>query len=280
MDMLAINGISIHFPPEERPTAELLRAVTEKSQDLIDRLWGLAPPKDCRLYIMTSWTDFYEHAAPRQWQILIKILSPILTPRFNRMWPYVGGWEQRFGSRVTVGIKPLELLVESNNAVGRQIFKPTDDNEQKFAWTACHELTHAFSSQLKLPAWLKEGIAMLTVDHYASQPTVQSATLQTIAGQGAFKHSSRSSRKHVRDPAEMISIYVQGYWITRYIEETRPGLLNSLFDRRQGQKQLEENIATAYNYPYAEFWMSVDERVVDYFQNIDPASEMGFTGTT
>jgi len=38
---------------------------------------------------------------------------------------------------------------------------------------ACHELVHAFTSHLRLPVWLHEGLAMVTVDRLLQNQSIQ-----------------------------------------------------------------------------------------------------------
>ena len=266
MDTLFVDGMPIYYPPEERRASILLRQVAEKSVHLNQELWGLSTPQDFRLYVMTSWRDFFSHAAPRNWQILIKLVSPLLYPRVDRMWPYVGGWEQRFGARIAVGVKPPSLMSESDTSLGEKIFCQVEDIERKFQLTACHEITHGYSTHLALPAWLKEGIAMVTVDHYAGEGTVRPDTLDILTKRNDSEQSGGYRSMRAKGPQEMIYIYVRGYWVTRYLEATRPGLLKSLFDRRYPQRELETRIAAAYDMTHDQFWESINDLVASHFE--------------
>ena len=265
MEAIHINEIPIYYPSEERLSAELLCRVIEKTDQLMIDLWGLSAPDDCRVYVMTSWQDFLAHAPPKNWQILIKLFGPILCPRFNRIWPYVGGWEQRFGKLVAVGVKSPELIQDSDTSVGEEIFDPVNDVSLKFQLTACHELTHAYSTHLVLPAWLKEGIAMVSVDRYHESQTVRQETLETLSRRVNNHRPGGYRRIRGTDPNQMIYFYARSYWITRFIEETRPGLLMSLFDKRYRHKELETRLAAAYHMTYEEFWETANQRIIRHF---------------
>ena len=124
------------------------------------------------------------HSAPWSWQFLLGATFPLWYFRQRRIWPYAGGYEQRYGRRLAVGVKPPRLMQEADESVGVRIFVQTADIEEKLERTTCHEMAHAFVGHLALPAWLKEGHAMVTVDRYMSRPTVQRETLaQQLAGQ-------------------------------------------------------------------------------------------------
>ena len=165
MESLQSQKIAIYYPAGELTTAELLCQVVGKTDHLMFTLWGLQTPEDCRAYVLKDWQDFLSHAPPRNIRFFLKLLHPILSSRINRLWPYVGGWEQRFGKRIAVGVKPPDLLRQSDSSMGSLIFIPVEDITLKFQLTACHELAHAYSTHLALPAWLKEGIAMVSTDH-------------------------------------------------------------------------------------------------------------------
>ena len=125
----------------------------------------------------------------------------------------------------------------------------------------CHELMHAATAHLKLPSWLNEGLAMLTVDHFVGLPTVKTETAATLA----HAPDTPRSRRYPQDPDALVYLYVRGYWLTRYFEETRPGMLKGLLIQRYPRVELEKRIATAYNSEHAVFWRGLDRTVATYF---------------
>jgi len=125
----------------------------------------------------------------------------------------------------------------------------------------CHELVHAFTSHLRLPVWLHEGLAMLTVDRFLGRPTVQAETIEALAHSPGAASPGRYPRFTTQDPHAIVYLYVRGYWLTRYIEETRPGLLKSLLTRRYRHDELESQIASAFSMGRDEFWRRIDGMV-------------------
>ena len=60
--------------------------------------------------------------------------------------------------------------------------------------------------------------------------------------------------------------YVRGYWLTRYLEETRPGLLKGLLSRRYPHDELESQVATACGKEWEELWDVIVRKVVAHLK--------------
>ena len=193
---------------------------------------------------------------------------PFLALRMQRLWISAGGWAQRFGRRHTVGIKPPRLLMESDQNLGDQIFLRGWSLEEKVQQITCHELTHACSDDLKLPTWLHEGMAMVTVDAFCEEETIRPETLETLKKySGAFGTQGRQ-RLRLRDPQALIYLYCRGYWLTRFIEDTRPGLIRVLLTGRHPAPVLERRIADAYQDEVPDFWDQADAMVAAHFETL------------
>jgi hypothetical protein len=65
-----------------------------------------------------------------------------------------------------------KMLLDIPTRIGERIFVKTDD-VTKVQQIACHELVHAFTSHLRLPVWLHEGLAMVTVDRLLQNQSIQ-----------------------------------------------------------------------------------------------------------
>jgi len=246
MQRISINGLTLFFDAEEQDTVELIGQACAKSMRVIQEHWKLDIPKDCRIYIMTSWFGFMFRSAPWPWKILLAVTMPLWVLRAKKIWPLVGGWEQRYGRRRVVGVKPPRLVRLADKRIGDRIFVKEEDANEKVRSITCHELTHAFTSHLQLPAWLKEGLAMVMVDKFFEEPTVQYETLKVLE-HSSDKHTfGRRQKLRVGDGNALVYLYARGYWLTRYIEETLPGLLKDLLSRRCQHNELQDKIATAY----------------------------------
>ncbi len=262
MQSRIIDGISVVFDSSEQETAELICEAVAKTLPLVEESWGLGRPGDCRVYIMTSWWGFLFQSAPWSWRIMLALTLPLWYSRVRRTWPYSAAWTQRFGRRIAIGIKPPRLLELSDKSVGVHMFVEEKDTGTKVRHLTCHELTHACSAHLKLPAWLNEGLAALTVDRYLGKQTIRPDTLELVRG---FTPKGRppTYRELSRLSGEAIAYHaVRGYWLVRYLEEKRPGLLKRILSSPQVASAIEAQVAVELGLEPDSFWGEIDDRIV------------------
>ena len=255
-------GLWLYYQPQDRPAAERIGATAAATVRLVGERWDVPAPEDLRVYVMTAWSDLTTHA-PRLWRVWLAVLYPLWAPRAKRVWPLAGGWEQQFGARRTVGVKPPRLLPGGDGPMGERLFLPVPDMDDKVAHTTCHETTHALTSHLKLPSWLKEGVAMVAVERYFNCRTVRPATLARLAT--APPTPQPSDRLPDQDLDAMAAIYARGYWLTRYLDEVHPRLLRDLLARRRPRRELEAQVAHACGLEADALWSEIDGILVDYF---------------
>ena len=270
METATIDGLILYFDPEEQSAADLIALACEKSIRVIRESWGLEPPSDCRAYVMTSWPQFLFHSAPWSWRILGLASAPLWVYRVRKLWEHAGGWAQRYGQRVVVGVKPPRLIATSNRSIGQQIFVREEDLRLKVEQVTCHELTHAFAAHLRLPMWLNEGMAMVAVDRYCRKATVQQRTLEALADpvQASDRRSHRKARMGEHD--RLVYHCVRGYWLTRYVEDMEPGLIASCLAQGLAARQLEKAVMAACGPEAHDFSSEIDRLLVSHFRQ--PAS--------
>ena len=269
METMPVEGLTLYFDTDEREAAELVRRACEKSVRLIRECWNLDTPEDLRVYVLASaWLRCTFHSAPWDWRILMGLTLPFWYFRARRLWQVAGGWQQQYGRRRTVGIKTPRLLSQNDSGLGDRIFIRETDRASQVQRITCHELVHAHSAHLKLPVWLHEGLARLTVDHFFERPTIKCETIETLHRLPCTTNSAR--KLDLKDPDAVVYLYVRGYWLTRYIEETRPELLKSLLAQRYSHNELEGKIACAYGMERQRFWGEIDETVAAYFKRKEP----------
>jgi hypothetical protein len=267
METTSINGLTLFYDTEEQDAAHVIGEACQQSVQLMQTYWQLDIPKDCRVYVMTSWFHFIFHSAPWPWQIMLGATLPLWYVRVKRLWPYTGGWAQRYGRRRAVGVKPPRLIEQADRSMGVRIFVKEDDVNEKVRHITCHELVHAFTAHLKLPMWLNEGLAMVTVDKLLGKTTVRPDTIELVehpphqTGPGSYRRLS------VKNQDALIYHYARGYWLTRYLEETQPDLLRSFLVQRQRHRVLENKVATTLGMPPKKFWACINEVLVAYFQS-------------
>jgi hypothetical protein len=272
METRSLQGLTLYYDAEEQEAADLIGRACARSLPLIEAHWGLERPEDLRVYVMTSWLRPILHSAQWSWRILLAVTLPLWGLRARRLWRIAGGWEQAFGQRRTVGVKPPWLLQEADGSLGSRIFVPGRDLDQRVEHNTCHELAHAFVTHLKLPAWLKEGHAMVTVDRYAGEPTVQDGTLETLARSSAQPGAGHTRQLETRDPAALVYQCVQGYWITRMLDEMQPDLLRNLLQERITPQVLESRLAAGLGLQRQELWDRIDSVVIAHFQRMGLSS--------
>lgn len=190
------------------------------------------------------------------------------------MYALAGGFNLPYKTPV-VGIKPRRLLATSDRSVGLRIFVEEKDLDEKVQGNVCHELVHAATSHLRLPLWLNEGLAMVTVDMFQARGTVRPDTLGTLdqssrAGTPLDYRNLPGRRRKLTERDKEILVYnaVRGYWITRFLMETRGALLTELLARRRDHQEIEAELADALGIPRERFWTEIDARVVDHFGSL------------
>lgn len=267
MEKIPIDGLTIFFPAEERATAEMVRQVCEKTIPLIRTAWGLKPPQDVRVYVLTSsWMRAIFHAAPWCWRPLMFVSLPVWYPRGRRLWRVAGGWQQTFGRRRTVCVKVPRLLTPGDSSLGDRLFMREDDSVAKVQQITCHELTHAFTTHLQLPAWLNEGMAMVTAERVAGRPMVRLESLALLAQSTQIKDSLSRQAARSGGTEAVVALYARGYWRTRYLEETRPGLLRDVLAQPR-PKSWDRAIAATCNGDGESFWLTMDVTIATYFKH-------------
>jgi hypothetical protein len=266
METISVDGLTLFFEANERDAAELIRRAAERSVRLIQECWGLEPPDDCRVYVLTSWLRFVFQSAPWPWRILLAVSLPLWQSRVRRVWRVAGGWMQDYGRRQAVGVKPPRLIELADRSMGDRLFVREDDVSQKVQHITCHELTHAFTARLKLPMWLNEGLAMVTVDRFFGKPTIQAETIEMLGGPSHQASPRRYGGVRAEERDAMLYHVARGYWITRYLEDTQPGLLRGLLSERVSHQALEDKVATALGKSRQEFWRDIDAILVSFFK--------------
>jgi hypothetical protein len=261
-----IRELTLYFDAEEEAAADLVGRACERGLDLLSDLWGLQAPAECRVYVMTSWPPVLFHAAPWPWRFYLGATLPLRYARIQRVWSMAGGWALRYGRRQVIGIKPPRLLQAVDTGLRERIFVRCEVD----AWVqhnTCHELTHVCSEHLRLPAWLHEGLAMITVDRFAGQPTVRTETLRTLATRPRGARPGERSSGTSSDPDNLVYLAVRGYWITRYLAEAYPGLLREQLTHRQLPGALEGALAVGIGLEPTGFWSQIESRLVSHFRD-------------
>jgi len=270
MKSRTISGVTVVIDPDEQDTVDLIGSTCARAIQLSQEIWGLGAPKDCRIYVMTSWLGFVFQSAPWPWRILLGATVPFWCFRARRTWPYSAAWTQRYGRRVAIGIKPPRLLEQSgrkyHGSTGVRMFVEEKDMRVNVQHVTCHELTHACSAHLRLPMWLNEGIATVTVDRFLEKPTIRRETLEFMRGYSP-KGAPPTYRELSRMGVEAIAYHgMRGHWLVRYLEEEHPGFLGRMFSLHRDPKAIEREMIVELGMQSGSFWSEIDDVVVDHFE--------------
>jgi hypothetical protein len=255
-----VHGLTLYYDVAEAETAEFIRQACDRCVPVLTGQWGLPAPADGRVYVMTSWARFVFHSAPWPRRIAYAVCFPIVWRRAAGVWPFAGGWNLPHGRRMAVGVKPARLMEHAERSLGRQIYVPAASPAETVQRVTCHELTHAFSAHLRLPAWLHEGLAMVAVDRALGRPHVQAETLRRLGG----SHPP-PARYNLREPEAVLDLYARGYWLTRYLAEAHAALLRRLLAQRQPATQVEAAIARELGATEAGLWAAASALTGTHF---------------
>ena len=118
MEQRKIGTLTLHHEPGEEEIAGLIAAVIEETSWILRDRWSLTIPEDCHLVLMTSWQQFFTKAAPPMYKFGLALSFPIWVWKVRALWPIAGGWTNRFGRRVAIGVKPPTLLAQADRRIG------------------------------------------------------------------------------------------------------------------------------------------------------------------
>jgi len=263
------DGVQVIFDPSEAETGEVIAGTVGEALPLIYESWGVVKPADCRIYVMTSWWGFFVQSTPWVWRIYLTLAFPLWGYRARRMWPYSGAWTQYYGRRVAIGMKPPRLLTVSDKSIGKLLFVEEPDMIKKLQQFTCHELTHACAARLRLPAWLNEGLAMVTVDRLVGKRTVREDTLGLLKTIELTRRPPSYLKLSRMKPDEIAFNTALGYWLVCYLEEVQPGFLKSQLAASTRPSRWEENIIAGLGIEPDEFWSKIPAQLNAYFLNRD-----------
>ena len=265
MLVLQAGTLRIECDPEDGATARVIAGACEDALRLAKDSWGLDPPRDCRLYVMTSWRDFVFRSAPWPWKVMLALNYPLWSGRVRRTWPISAGWTQHYGRRIAIGIKPPRLLEISDKSVGVHMYVEEKDPIVKIRHLTCHELTHAASAHLRLPAWLNEGLAAVSVDRFLGKHTIREDSIDLL--QRVRPNSAPPSyRSMMRLKGETLAYHaVRGYWIVRYLEQAHRGFVRSLLSQRRSPREVERLVAVVLGLPLDHMWAEIDGVIVSKY---------------
>ena len=264
-----VGKVTLQYDEHEQASAQLVMHAVHETELLLRSHWSLEFPENCHLLVMTSWSQFMFHAPPWPWRVALALTLPLWFARIRAMWSVAGGWTNRFGRRVAIGVKPPAQLERSDHRIGERIFVHEEDSQEKVRQITCHELTHAATSALKLPLWLNEGLAVRAVDHFSGHTTVQSQTLESLRDEKRNPKPLGYRRLQTGDRDRVVYQFARGYWLTRYLDENHTDILAHLLSRRHSSSEIEGLLSSALSINTPDLWPAIDQALFDHFASAD-----------
>lgn len=265
LDKIQGRSFTIFFAEQDHDIAHLIRHVCDRTAHLLQEKWQLSLPAATQVHIMRSWCTFPFNASSWSRKVLLAAAFPLWAIKAKRLWAFSGGWAIPHPRKPAIGIKPPDLLQVSDRSMGQRIFIDDMDTITKVQSIASHELTHAATAHLKLPAWLNEGIAMVTVDAVFERGTVKPVTLESLKTTQPKVHPRSYRQLRIQDKEALVYLYVRGYWITRFFVALYPDVLLHVLSRRHSAKSIESLFAEALGISRSDFWQRIDSIVVTHF---------------
>ncbi|MEE8331965.1 MAG: hypothetical protein V3R84_09350 [Acidimicrobiia bacterium] len=260
---MTVDGFKLVYAPAEEAGAEVIRGAIEESVPVIRELWPFRPPRRAKVVVWTDWMDGYREGLPRVQRLLFPLFRKRIAGYGDRLWKLVGGITLR-SQPPAVLIKPPRLLKDADIRIGEKLFVHLDDINDRVRSITCHELVHAYATVRPLPAWLNEGIAMLTVDRFFGFDTVKPQTIELL---GATTAPVRLYRRLPRlTDSELVKFYARGYWLTRYLREQHPDELQRILSQKLAIGLGDGRLAKILGVKKTELWEQFDGIVWDHYR--------------
>ncbi|WP_432663723.1 hypothetical protein R9X47_24450 [Wukongibacter baidiensis] len=261
MEKKKLDNLSLTYDFKYRDSAEIVNDIYKNVEDLIYETWGLNVPSKYKIFVVDSYTYFVFAAAPWYLKIAFGLVFPLWYFSARKVWKFAGGITLLKVKYSPIVIKPMELLTKADTSIGDKIFIRDKDLRKKLQHIICHEIVHVFSSKLKLPMWLNEGIAMVTVDKLLGEQTVRNDTTQMFSDNQYKKLTYKKLSK--ADKNTIAYNYVYGYWAVMYLEKEHPGFLKELF--KKGKVDFEKEIAKKLGIDKKKLWNEFRDLMLNYF---------------
>ncbi len=229
--------VPVHHQPVDAHTAAVMAQTATQTQRILATRWALPTPRRCQMFVLTDCREFIDASAPGFYRPLIALSRPLWRARAERIFALAGGWNIPWRGAPAVGVKPPRLLPKDRDSLGARLFQTVDDADEKTRRLTCHELTHAFTAHLRLPAWLNEGLAMRAVDHLISGDSLLAESRQLVSGDATAIDPS-AYRKAAADSDGLVRFYANAYWRTRALDEAHHDELTELLSQRRSAQQL------------------------------------------
>lgn len=216
-----IANVEVSYQTHHQDEINIITESLPRIMRYLDNNWKLTLTRKIKVHIMDSWQESIMKSAPYYFKPLVFIQLILSYRKLQKLWCSIGGWGKAYGSNYYVGVKPIDVLTQSLSEKESSIFLEVMNPSEKLSHILCHELTHAYCEIGKLPTWLYEGIAMVSVDNIFSINTVRPESIRLIQDITLVEQINSS-----------LKVYVFGYWMTKYLISVEGKTVNELINYR------------------------------------------------
>jgi hypothetical protein len=292
METKCLGDATIYFRHTERQTAALIEEVYARSVPLLHSMFGLRPAKELRFVVLATHWGFVRHCIPRRQKALVLVYLPFTLGQIKRIFAAGCSWTAEHKDHVLVGVKAIQSLGSLPELLQTSWADPTSPalsgEEWLRAWVR-GQIIGACCQPYRLPDWLHAGIAGLIRDHVSEPPSKPAGLARLLERFGTLDmevaplcnpEQANSLPQEARD--KLAAPDFLAYWVTRFIEESRPGLIRSLFQSGCRGKAFEREIAAALGIDPTRFAADVVKLAAAHFRQTEPlaAAETGTSATT
>lgn len=260
------GNLSLRYNSQYKESAELVSNNYKNIEGLICDLWGFNIPARYKIFVTDSYVRFLFATYPWYYKIVLGLSIPFWYFKVKKIWKFAGGLTLLNKNHLSIVIKPIEELAKADTSIGEKIFNKEKDQKKKVLHIITHEMVHVFSMHRKLPMWISEGIAMVTVDRFLDEQTVRNDTIKMFSDDYHQKKKLKYKDLSKASKDELAYNYGYGYWAVFYLEKEYPGFLKELFNREKVkfEKEIAEKLGINKKY----FWKEFERLLFNYFGGI------------
>ena len=262
----AVERLEIYYDETEKGIVGVIEKAYSRTSEVVKECWGVDYKDMIPFYVSKQCPEIKGVFDGMRWYNCLKyfynllFVVPVSIISFLRILMLSSAvvLEDR-DCKPLVWMKPWDMI-ESDQVVFTATFFDGDftERENNIEYITCHEIVHVNLKYLKLPQWLNEGLAMVTVDSYFGRNIIKESTINTL--QALFLKKAAMKRKRGSETF-IYSEYIPWYWITRFLIEEYPELIEDFIRNKQSDKNIEKKIADRLGIRRKVFWQELGELV-------------------
>ena len=263
---MAVKGLEIFCEKSDEDSIGIVENAYVCTAEVMEECWGLDYKDIVPFYISRQCPEIKGVFDGVRWCNCVKLfyqflfVTPFRIIFFLRMLIQSSAMVlQSRDNRPLVWVKPWDEI-ESGQVLFTASFFNGDfsKRERNIEYITCHEIAHVFFDHLKLPRWLNEGLAMIMVDRYYKIDVVKEQSiglLRVLYERSASKIRKNEARNYFSN------FHIPWYWVTRFIVEEYPELIEDFMKNKQSSIEIEKKIADILGIKRKIFWKEISQLV-------------------